>query len=543
MTADLPRPTYTEVMKVLLVYPRFPKTYWGMEYTQRLIGRKALLPPLGLLTVAALLPRDFEPRLIDMNVEPLRDADLTGTDIVFLSAMHVQRESYDEVIRRAHALGKRVVVGGPYVTTDPDASAEADSMVLGEAEDLIAQVCADLSRGELQRRYQAAERPDVTRSPVPRFDLLKVHAYSSLGVQFSRGCPFQCEFCDIIEIFGRVPRTKPPAQLIAELEALRMTGFRGSVFVVDDNFIGNKGAARRLLPELTRWMESRKHPFELFTEASVNLAAEDELVAEMVRAGFTAVFLGIETPSSEALAETKKRQNLHLDLGTAVEKLTRAGLEVMAGFIVGFDADDEGIFDRQQRFIQSAPIPLAMVGILAALPSTQLWRRLEREGRLRTQSNGNVFGRTNFETRLPEETVVRGYAKLLGALYDPAAYFARCERTLELLPAKSAAKARWGIGFALKVFVRSLLSQGLRSKYRSHYWRFLVRVLTRQPRHLVRAIALAVKAEHLIRYTHEDVLPALQSPRPAIELENAHRPARLPAEAPLGGRLVTIGGK
>jgi radical SAM superfamily enzyme YgiQ (UPF0313 family) len=536
-------------MRVLLAYPSFPRTYWGMEYTQRLTGKKALLPPLGLLTVAASLPPAWTPRLVDLNVEPLLDADLQGADVVFVSAMQVQRASYHEVIARAHAFGKTVVVGGPYVTTEPTASPDADVMVIGEAEELMAQLCADLAAGTPAPRYEAPARPDVGRSPVPRFDLLRVDAYHSLGVQFSRGCPFNCEFCDIIEIFGRVPRTKPPAQLLAELDAALATGFRGSVFLVDDNFIGNKGAARRLLPELSSWMKRTGRPFEFYTEASVNLAAEDALIAAMVEAGFTSVFIGIETPSMEALAETNKRQNMHLDLTEAVEKLTRAGLEVMAGFIVGFDADDEGTFERQRAFIQNVPIPMAMVAILNALPSTQLWRRLEKEGRLRPRDSGDIFGRTNFETRLPERQLLEGYADLLGALYTPRAYFERCERTLALLPKGATAGSGYGWRFAVSTFARSLVLQGLGSSYKGAYWKFLARMLFKHPRHFVRAVAHAVKAEHLVRYTREDVLPGLMHAWTAA-LAPVARPAALvaplvdvrPLAAPaLAPALVQIG--
>jgi radical SAM superfamily enzyme YgiQ (UPF0313 family) len=354
-------------MNTLLIHPAFPKTYWGMEYARLLTNKSALLPPLGLLTVAALLPTDWCPRLLDMSVEPLKDEDLEWADVVFVGAMQIQQASYHEVIRRAHKQGKTVVVGGAYATTDPDASAEADCIVIGESEDLIAPLCQDLERGTLKRRYQATERPDVTRSPVPRFDLLHVDAYQCIGVQFSRGCPFNCEFCDIIEVFGRVPRTKSPEQLLREFDAVHASGFHAMLFLVDDNFIGNKRAAKLMLPQLAEWMQAHDFPFDLFTEASINLAADDRLIELMVQAGFSSVFIGIETPSQESLAETQKVQNLRLDLTAAVEKLTRKGLEIMAGFIVGFDADDAGIFERQRAFIQNSSIPLAMVGLLSAL--------------------------------------------------------------------------------------------------------------------------------------------------------------------------------
>ena len=496
-------------MNTLLVHPEFPRTYWGMEYARLLSHRAALLPPLGLITVAALLPSDWAVRLLDMSVEPLRDEDLTWADVVFVGAMQVQQASFHEVIRRAHALGKTVVVGGAYPTTDPEASHEADCVVIGESEDLIDPLCRDLENGTLQPRYAAEQRPDVTRSPVPRFDLLRRDAYQSIGVQFSRGCPFNCEFCDIIEVFGRVPRTKPAEQLLREFEAVYATGFHGMLFLVDDNFIGNKRAAKVMLPVLAEWMRSRDYPFDIYTEASVNLATDDRLIDLMVQAGFSSVFIGIETPSQESLTETQKIQNLRLDLTQAVEKLTRKGLEVMAGFIVGFDAYDAGIFERQRAFIQSAPIPLAMVGILSALPGTQLWRRLEKEGRLIGEWMGDNFGRTNFRTRLPERVLLDGYGKLLADLYDPDAYFARCLRVLELWPPKLPSRFRFPLWYALGTLLRTVWRLGVRAQYRSAFWRFIGTVLWRMPHLFARGVSQAVNGEHVIRFTREDVVPQL----------------------------------
>lgn len=496
-------------MRTLLVYPSFPKTYWGMEYALPLTGRRALLPPLGLLTVAALLPDAWEVRLVDMSVEPLTDEDLAWADVVFVGAMQIQRDSYHAVIHRAHDHGKTVVVGGAYATTDPDASSEADCVVIGESESLIPTLCQDLERGALAGRYSAAERPDVTKSPIPRFDLLRPGAYSSLGVQFSRGCPFNCEFCDIIEVFGRVPRTKPAEQLIAEFEAIRATGYHGALFVVDDNFIGNKAAAKRMLPVVAEWMRKNDYPFDLFTEASIDLASHDKLIGLMLEAGFSSVFIGIETPSRETLIASQKRQNAHLDLATSVQKLTRAGLEVMAGFIVGFDEDDEDTFERQRAFIQESPIPLAMVGILTALPQTQLWRRLEKEGRLLADYSGDQFGRTNFETRMPESTLVAGYAQLLSQLYDPEAYFARCFQALRLLPDKKPSTYRNDRWFAIATIFRVIWYQGVRAAHRAAFWRHLRRVILHEPRQILRAIEQAIGGAHVIRYTAEDVLPRL----------------------------------
>jgi radical SAM superfamily enzyme YgiQ (UPF0313 family) len=538
-------------MKALLVYPTFPKTYWGQEYTHPLTTRRAVLPPLGLCTCAALLPREWELRLVDMNVEDLGDDAIAWADVVLISAMRIQSESFHQVVRRAHARGKRVVAGGPYVTTDPDAAADVDHLVLGEAEDTLPALARALERGDAPRRTEAAERPDVRRSPVPRFDLLRMEYYNAIGVQFSRGCPFNCEFCDIIEIFGRVPRTKTPEQLLRELDEVRATGFGGAVFVVDDNFIGNKVAAKKMLTHLAEWTRRRGHPFDFFTEASVNLADDDALIRGLVDAGFSSVFLGIETPSREALIETQKRQNAHLDLRQAVEKITRNGLQVMAGFIVGFDADadDEDIFERQHEFIAGSPIPMAMVGILTALPGTQLWRRLAREGRLLREAVGDNTYRPNFVTRMPEDRLVEGYGRLLARLYEPKAYFDRALHLLRLMHGVRQNPYRRPLGNKLGTFARSLWRQGVWSSYRREYWRFLMRALILGRWAFVRGVALAVVAEHMIRYTYEDVLPRIAEaatdrarvPLPPVEdvpvVPLRRRPQPAPDVAALGAAL------
>jgi radical SAM superfamily enzyme YgiQ (UPF0313 family) len=503
-------------VKALLVWPRFPRSYWGQEYTLAIIGKGAVIPPLGLLTVAALLPKHWQLRLCDLNVSELDDDDLAWADLVMISGMQVQRASFHEVIARARAAGKRVVAGGPYVTTSPEEVPDVDHLVIGEAEDVLPELARALEVGDgAPRRLEASGRPDVSRTPTPRFDLLRIDRYDSISVQFSRGCPFNCEFCDIIEIFGRVPRTKSPDQLIAELDAVKATGFSGPVFLVDDNFIGNKVAAKKMLRRLAVWSEAHDFPFDFFTEASVNLADDDVLIQGLVAAGFSAVFLGIETPSREALLETQKRQNTHLDLGAAVEKLVAAGLEVMAGFIVGFDADDETIFERQHEFISRSPISMAMLGLLTALPSTQLWRRLAAEGRLLHQGEGDAAYHPNFVTRLPAATLVAGYGKLLAALYEPRAFFRRALRTLELQRDLPAPKYRRPLGFSVAAVARSLWRQGVRGSYRREYWAFLARALRTAPRRIPHAMALAIHAEHFIRYTFEDVLPRLAAAPPA----------------------------
>jgi len=516
-------------VRALLVWPRFPKSYWGQEYVLPFIGKGAVLPPLGLLTAAALLPRHWELRLVDLNIGELADSDLDWADVVMVSAMRIQRESFREVVGRARAKNKTVVAGGPYVTTAPDEVEGVDHLVMGEAESLLPELARQLELGQpAPARLSAGQRPDVSKTPIPRFDLLQVDRYDCMSVQFSRGCPFACEFCDIIEIFGRVPRTKPPAQFLAELDAVRSTGFRGPVFVVDDNFIGNKVAARKMLAALVPWNRDRDQPFDFFTEASVNLADDDSLIAGLLAAGFSSVFLGIENPSREALMETKKRQNTHLDLGQAVDKLVQSGLDVMAGFIVGFDADDETIFDRQEEFISRSPISMAMIGILTALPGTQLWRRLAAEGRLSCDSEGDNAYRPNFATRLPEAALVDGYRRLLSRLYQPRAYFDRALRALSLQRHLPRRRQHRSVGYSARALLRSLWIQGVRGHYRGDYWRFLFRATLTAPHHFGRAVAHAIHGEHMISYTLEDVLPRL-----------VQEPAR-PLAAPPEQRLIAI---
>ena len=499
-------------MRILCVYPLFPKSYWGHEYTMRLSEKRAVLPPLGLLTVAALLPPDWEIQLCDMNVEPLRPSRLEWADVVFLSGMILQRESLLEVARAARRAGKIVVVGGPYATMSPETLEPlVDCVVVGEAEELIAPLAELLSRGEkLPARMKARERPDIGQSPTPRFDLLRVQAYQSLSLQSSRGCPFKCEFCDIIEIFGRKPRLKTPEQISRELDALLATGYHGPVFVVDDNFIGNKRRAHALLEAIGAWTRMHGAPFGFYTQASVNLAADDALIEAMSKAGFSSVFLGIETPSTEALRQANKLQNTTVDIHAAVQKLTSRGFEVMGGFIVGFDSDTAQTLDEQRRWILESSVPLAMIGLLMALPGTQLERRLVREGRLLRDCSGDNFIRPNFVTMMDETELLEGYARLLEEVYTPRAYFARASRSLEVR-GEDRTGYKLPLAYAVRCLLRSLYHQGVRGAYRRDYWSFLGRVLRRSPRRFAKAIRLAIVGEHMIRYTREDVLPRLRT--------------------------------
>ncbi len=510
-------------MRALLVQAATPPTYWGYQHSLPFIRKKATLPPLGLATLAAHLPQSWELRIRDLHVAPLADEDLRWADAVLVSGMLVQARSMREVLVRAGRMGKTTVVGGPAPTTSPGAFPEATHVFQGEAEGRLDRLVRALEApGSVPERILSPpglERPALALARVPRFDLVDLDAYATFALQVSRGCPFTCEFCDIIEIFGRVPRVKAPAQVVAELEALRALGARGPLFLVDDNFIGTRRAIAKILPEIAAWQRAHGSPFDLYTEASLDLATEPELLRSMIDAGFTAVFVGIETPNPASLAETKKMQNLRADPAESVRTLTRAGLEVFAGFIVGFDSDDDTIFERQREFISSLPIPRAMVGTLTALPGTALWRRLEREGRLRARPTGDQFDRTNFEPAMGEELLVAGYARLLDALYGDEAYFARCALHLEQAPMRPSA-LRPG---SLAALARSVWRLGILGPRRRWFWWLAAKGLRRGLPGLVKALTLAVLGEHLVRYTREDVLPRLATRLQDIRAEERAR--------------------
>jgi len=531
-------------MNGLLVQARSPRTYWSFEKSLPFIGKAATMPPLGLATLAAHLPEQWDLRLRDLNVSPLDEADLRWADAVLVSGMLVQAPSMREVLRRARAMGRRTVAGGAGPTTAPELFEEADHLFRGEAEGRLELLVRVLEGREPSApRLLSAEdgvRPDLALARVPRFDLLDLPRYANQALQYSRGCPFHCEFCDIIEMFGRVPRVKSPEQVVAELDALFARGARGALFFVDDNFVGNRREVARLLPILHAWQARHGFPFQLCTEASLDLAGAPALVEAMVGAGFEEVFLGIETPSAAALAETGKGQNLRMPAARAVETLTRAGLEVFAGFIVGFDAEGPDIFDRQLELINGLPIPRAMAGLLVALPGTRLWRRLEAEGRLRGHGAGDNFERPNFEPAMDERRLLSGYRRLAAALYEPAAYYARCALAVDQLPLRPQPAA--GPGRAtLAALVRVAWGLGIRSPRRARFWRLVGHALRRGAAALPRALALAVVGESLIEYTSEVLLPrldrtlaALDGPAAGVPL--AFNPARAPPAPPRRAR-------
>lgn len=492
-------------MRVLLIYPLFPKSFWSFEKALELVDRKALLPPLGLATVAAILPQDWEYKLVDRNVRTVTEAEWDWADVVILSAMIVQSDDMLEQIREAKRRGKRVAVGGPYATSIPNEplAAGADYLILDEGEITLPMFVDAIQRGETQGILRAnGEKPDVSITPVPRFDLLDFDVYDNMSVQFSRGCPFQCEFCDIIVLYGRKPRTKTPAQFLAELERLYELGWRRTIFLVDDNFIGNKRNVKLLLKELKVWMAERNYPFHFNTEASVDLAKDQELLDLMVECNFNAVFLGIETPDEDSLALTQKYQNNRDPLLDSVDTIIRSGLRVIAGFIIGFDGEKPGAGDRIVRFAEQAAIPTPMFSMLQALPDTALWIRLEKEGRLRGKgANINQTTLMNFIPTRPLEEITREFIDGFWQLYDPSAYLDRTYRHFLKLGAPrhktNLRKVSW-------TSVRALLTicwrQGVVRKTRFRFWLNLLGIFRHNPRVWDHYLSICALSEHFLEY-------------------------------------------
>lgn len=489
--------------KILLVYPEIPTTYWSFSYALPFIGKKALLPPLGLITVASLLPEDYEVSLIDLNVGQLQRRDIEEAELVFISAMIVQKKSFEQIVRMCNECGRPVVAGGPYPISSYEDIEGVDFFVLDEAELTLPKFLSDLEAGSPKKLYRDHDKPDITRTPPPRFDLIDIEAYDSMPLQYSRGCPYNCEFCDIIEMFGRIQRTKTPLQFVREMAAVYSTGFRGQLFIVDDNFISNRRRVKALLKEIIAWQREHNSPFSLSTQAGIDLAQDDELLDLMVEAGFTMAFIGIETPDEKTLAFTRKGQNLKSGLMESILKIQKRGIEVTGGFILGFDTDPPDIFDRQIDFIQRAGIPIAMIGLLNALPNTRLYRRLKEEGRLLKASTGNNTHdlTLDFKPLMPAETLIRGYKRVIAALYSPKKYFERCSTLISRLPVKtkSVRSLSW---IAIKALFLSIAKQAF-SSYGIHYLRFLAAVLLTRIRLFPDAASMAIKGYHFFKITNE----------------------------------------
>ena len=492
-------------MNALLIYPEWPDTYWSFKHVLPFHGKRSAYPPLGLLTIAALLPVYWEKRLIDTNVRALTDSDLEWADVALVSGMLVQKEKLLVILARCRACGIRTVVGGPIASGFGELGCYADHVVIGEAEELIAPLAEDLERGTAKPQYKAREMPSLDCSPLPDLSLINIRHYSSMAIQYSRGCPFNCEFCDVIEIYGRKPRTKSVPQVMAELEQLYRLRWRGSVFLVDDNFIGNKKNVKQLLPALAEWNEHHGRPFTFFTEASVNLADDPQLLALMKEAGFIRVFLGIETPVEACLKEAHKLQNTRRNLLDSVRCIQQHGIEVMAGFIVGFDSDPEDVFDRQVEFIQKSAIPIAMVGLLQALPGTQLHRRLRHEGRLVGDANGNnIDCNLSFIPTMSAQRLLDGYRSILKRIYAPDAYYERVRRFLDRYHPTSRVRHSFSDYAA---FCRSIVRQGVFGNARASYWKFLIHAATRYRHAFGTAVTLAIMGYHFHAMTEEVCQP------------------------------------
>jgi radical SAM superfamily enzyme YgiQ (UPF0313 family) len=485
-------------MKVLLIYPKFPDTFWSFSYALRFIGKKAAFPPLGLLTVAAMLPEQFQKRLVDVNVDRLTDDDLSWADMVFIGGMAVQRDSAKKIIARCKQSGLKVIAGGPLFTAEPDEFGEVDHLVLGEAELTLPPFLEDLKNGRPKKIYRASGFCDLHQTPFPSWDLISIKKYASMSIQFSRGCPFNCEFCNVTALFGRRSRLKTPQQIISELDRIYASGWRGSIFFVDDNFIGNKQYLKtHLLPALIEWRQDKKGCV-FFTEASINLADDPELLDMMVMAGFDSVFIGIESPDEASLTECHKTQNKNRDLLESVAIIHHSGLQVMGGFIVGFDNDTPSIFQRQIDFIQKSGIVTAMVGMLQAPPGTRLFDRLQRESRVvNTFSGDNVDGTTNIIPRMGIDRLLDGYRSIMKQIYSPQNYYRRVRTLLKELKAPEIYQPI-NIQRFLSFF-RSAFRLGVLGKERFHYWRLMLWTLLRKPRLVPLALTLAIYGHHYRR--------------------------------------------
>ncbi|MFQ3614554.1 MAG: DUF4070 domain-containing protein [Cyanobacteriota bacterium] len=496
-------------MKALLLYPQFPQSFWSYDRTIEMVGLKSVIPPLGLITVAALLPQDWDIRFVDRNVAFETEADWQWCNLVILSAMLVQKQDFQALIRKGVALGKKVAVGGPYPTSVPQEALDSGAhyLVLDEGEITIPYFIQALNSGQESGIFQATEKPDVTQSPLPRFDLLRMDQYFMMSVQFSRGCPFNCEFCDIISLYGRKPRTKEPSQMLAELQCLYDLGWRGSVFVVDDNFIGNQRNVKRFLKALIPWMKAHHYPFTFMTEASVNLAEDDELLSLMVEAGFYSVFLGIETPDQDSLQITQKYQNTRHPLVEACRKINDAGLLIYAGFILGFDGESSGAGERIQAFVEQTSIPQPMLGILQALPNTQLWNRLKAEQRLVDGIGITEVGDQNtlmnfIPTRSLAE-IAREYVEGFWQLYEPTRYLSRCLQQCLNIGVKNSQRQTMKLPLRkeLHLIAQLIWRQGiLHPEIRGQFWRQLWIILQQKPYVLNMYLGLCAAGEHFWEY-------------------------------------------
>ncbi len=484
-------------MNILFVYPETPSTFWSFRNALEFISKKSSEPPLGLITVAALLPGDWQKKLIDMNVSPLNDEDILWADYLFLTGMNIHKHSFNEVVQRANRLGVKVVAGGPMVTSEPESFSGISHFILHEAEITLPLFIKDLLEGNPQAVYSTDHFPDITATPPPQWELLEMEKYASMSIQYSRGCPFDCEFCSITLLNGHKPRTKDSNQFLNELESLYDSGWRGDVFVVDDNFIGNKKKLKKeLLPAIIDWSRQHHQPFTFATEVSINVADDPELLRLMTDAGFDHAFIGIETPNDASLNECGKKQNLKHDMLQSIKTMHRAGLRVSGGFIIGFDNDPVNIFDQHIDFIKNSGIVTAMVGLLNAPTGTRLFQRLKKENRLLNSMTGdNMDGSINFIPKMNYAKLMAGYKKVLRTIYSPKTYYARVKQFLEEFEPKVVRAGAVNLT-NIKALLRSIWILGIREKGKLNYWKLFFSTLFRRPRKFPLAITMAVYGFH-----------------------------------------------
>ena len=492
-------------MNVLLIYPEFPDTFWSFKHAIKFIRKKAVLPPLGLLSIGAMLPKAWSKRLVDVNVTRLSDEDLAWADYALISGMAVQRASAHQIIERCKKAGLKIVAGGPLFTSEYEQFDDVDHFVLNEAELTLPPFLEDLEKGRPKHLYQTSDYCDIRKTPPPLWELVDLKRYASLSIQFSRGCPFNCDFCNITALLGHRPRIKNSGQILAELDELYDLGWRGQVFFVDDNFIGNKKyLMTELLPTLIRWRKGKKGlPFN--TEVSINLADDEPLMQMMVQAGFDTVFIGIETPDEGSLAECNKKQNKNRDMIQNVKRIQRAGLQVQGGFIIGFDNDTPSIFQRQIDFIQKSGIVTAMVGMLQAPSGTKLYERLKREGRILGNLTGdNGDGTTNIIPRMDMHVLCEGYKKIVDHIYSPKEYY---QRVKTFLSEYKAPKIEIPLDFQrILALFRSGIRLGILGEERFQYWKLMLWTLMRRPALLTEAITFTIYGYHFRKISKRYIL-------------------------------------
>ncbi len=485
-------------MNALLISPKYPDTYWSYKHALKFIRKKAGQPPLGLMTIASFLPdKTWSKKLIDLNVSLLNDKDIKWADYIFIGAMSVQSVSADAIIKKAKLFHKKIIAGGPLFTEEYDKYECVDHLILNEAEITLPQFLDELEAGNPKKIYQSSSYADITTTPAPDYSLIELKKYHAASIQYSRGCPFNCEFCDVTALFGHKVRLKTTAQIINELENLLKIGWKGSVFFVDDNFIGNKQKLKQeLLPAIITWMKNNNYPFIFTTEATVNLSDDDELMTMMVDAGFAQVFIGIETPDESSLAECNKVQNKHRNLVHCVEKIQKAGIEVAAGFIVGFDSDTPSVFEQQIHFIEKSRIISAMVGLLNAPKKTQLYNRLEKEGRILNDFSGdNTDYSLNFIPAMDKELLLKGYQRIIHGIYSSKTYYARVISFLKHYNPPIHLQHKISVNSIL-AFIKSIFYIGIFRKNRRYYWELLFWSLFNKPKAFPQAVTYSILGYH-----------------------------------------------